>query len=1461
MDWQKLGLALMILVFFLGIGTVFAYTGTGDSDSGSGGGPSDGNTNPPEGNEGGGENNDGGSNSGGGGDGGTDYTGVPGSCYDTDDNDLFNNADRSDEFSCVLPLGSDHIEGSIWDTDLTTTMSGEAPPRDETVSVFFAGSVEQGNDNEQNTQSDSDSIIEHYIVDIQSESDGYYGYGKHDSVDSYSGFPEGTVFQNGRAIDPPNDITEQCGDGFENEGLSKTGKNSQSTSGIDCRPDYGRIRQTYDADGDPGSESSYQRDGLTCRSDNEDSGGGGANPTCTDAESGECSGGSSSSCTSDTCDPGDDATCKNHPNKGTWNDAWSSDESHNYWETSGDVLIHENCNVVGSWSERGTEGSDDSCTDYSTEQVCSPLPDGSQACTSYCESSDGGSCSGGDSESISGDYRDWEDTRTNCNNFNLVDGGGESSGDDSGADKADNDPAGTFTEFTAYNGNDRVWCGYEYTLTVDADGPKGYGDGFVVIHEGSIVATESPDGSDTVGTVHHGRDGSIDSTSNYLNRVSTSCPGDKTTCLKYVDFMTVGGSGTQGSPEWTTVDDAVKINDGETETYTADESYSVCKKINDIAETQASGPGHEIIECDYERGSKGSEDISPLPEVAGDEPNEQLMMMEGPEVDNSVTKEYLAFEQRVVDWDEDTGVFGESLDSNACITKGKAVSEGTVAPIQTYNVVDESFEMGDPSPDWEVCLDLDDGTGDDKPWDNQDNSLSSQDFGGEWYDLDDERINGYLSGNNLISGGDPDDINDIAYYWRTNPNPQHSTYNPTGGQSGVALEDDCDPALNGCDTTGNSVSGNGLFFGNFTDFSRDEDYHPQSENSTPPYGMNPRLDGHLKKLKEDSDQLEPGMETEYSMDFNDQDNYWLDSRGGQNYADQFGYVDDRSDAISNRGNSRNPNTGEDYRPGQTYARTSSAIRGSIRSDSVMKTQKVFGNSIVVESTSSGQFKAGEGYWLDPDELEANNTDFKSNWWDLVRFNIDITGPDSGLGWDDGSNPEIASYDTKQGSSVIRGGIHWEDEGSGGSDYQEPPMCGDDQFEFLVEEVGESVNPGKSDGRYACVTSKDKCVTFADDPPVADIEEYRQAGEPDEEFGRLKNDKEICLKDYPDQQSKWWDQDYGDVTGDGVQDTCNVNDLYGSEAIRWIDADYVSNHPHAVTGGIDDDWNQYIQQQHESGRHEEYVSEPGEDSWSFGSESPVPSGSRAVGNDSIATLGFCGGDDEGEYLVTQQCNTNLCDTNRSIVGVSKNPDGCVIDEETMSYNTDVDERKVFDAGSEITVDLGGESRQMTCFNNYWFDDYPVIFNQQNVEVPFGESTTVSFHVINVQEERTTFEVEMIDPLTDNPSAYQYSTFVEESGDSFETTVAPRSTETYYINVDGSNKAIGDSSQDSEDDLTVRASAVNSEMRGQDFTTVEVVENNATNTSVGRTEPQSVPGVGTLHLIVLALISSAVFFLQS
>jgi hypothetical protein len=198
--------------------------------------------------------------------------------------------------------------------------------------------------------------------------------------------------------------------------------------------------------------------------------------------------------------------------------------------------------------------------------------------------------------------------------------------------------------------------------------------------------------------------------------------------------------------------------------------------------------------------------------------------------------------------------------------------------------------------------------------------------------------------------------------------------------------------------------------------------------------------------------------------------------------------------------------------------------------------------------------------------------------------------------------------------------------------------------------------------------------------------------------------------------------------------------------------------------------------------------------------------------------------------------------------------------SSGYSANTTERKIYEPGDRVEIDLGSGSRDIACFDSTWYEDGPIIFNQNNVEVPFGDSAIASFQVINVQKKRITFEVEMIDPLT-NPSAYQFSTFVKKSGDSFETSVEPQSTKTFYVEIQGSNKAIGDDSKPSEDDLEIRADALGSDLSGEDHTTVEVVENNATNSTLGRSELKSVPGIGPIHIIALIMTSSAIFFLQS
>ncbi len=696
-------------------------------------------------------------------------TGNPGTCWDGNDNDNDGDTDASDD-ACVDPNTNDGIEGNIWDLDLTATMEGGAPTESNAESVFYEGELRKADDTV--IDSDTGGSDEVWVEDEGTEGD-YYAYGLA-ATDGIGGYPAGTVTSGDRVIDPPNpDGGDTCGDGLENDGAapSPDGQDEPNPSGsVPCIKDYGQLLDTPDVN------SPYKRDGMECRDDV---------ASCT---SSSCSGSAcgSPSCTDADCDVDTD---------------YSGDESNEYWLTNGDTLEHYECTVDCTDCVASASGC--SAGDSST---CCGCFDQYGSCTCF-----GSECSAsGDS---AGDERSFDMTETiDCNTHNVIDGGGDTNDDEYGS-KADNDPAAAFTDYTAHADNSigsdgKVWCGYEDITVVDADGPRGYGDGFVLIESGSITATMSPDGTDNVGQ-------RVYVNGAYKDRqdlITTSCPGDKTVCIRYVDYQT-RTSGWKDEDSATAAGNAPTVSD---EVFTPDDAYSVCKMVNYINEQN--GDGTEILDCDYERGG----DVSPLPEACDDEPSEHLILMEGEgEIKSSTSKQYLAYEQRCVDWADDQDYWGDSLTSSACVNKGAIFAEGTVFGAQVTNLP-ESFEQGGESPDLEVCLDIDDGTGDNRVWDNDENDGTMQDYGGEWYDLDDERVNDYLNGagNSLVTGGSPGDWHDVAYYWRENMNPYHSSYNPRGagspdGNTGLALEDDCGPLLTGCDDVQTTTDGKTPVFYSF----------------------------------------------------------------------------------------------------------------------------------------------------------------------------------------------------------------------------------------------------------------------------------------------------------------------------------------------------------------------------------------------------------------------------------------------------------------------------------------------------------------------------------------------------------------------------------------------------------------------------------------------------------------------
>jgi hypothetical protein len=200
---------------------------------------------------------------------------------------------------------------------------------------------------------------------------------------------------------------------------------------------------------------------------------------------------------------------------------------------------------------------------------------------------------------------------------------------------------------------------------------------------------------------------------------------------------------------------------------------------------------------------------------------------------------------------------------------------------------------------------------------------------------------------------------------------------------------------------------------------RDEDFNPFGKNNS--VGT-PLSKGYINKLEEESDQLEDGMSTDTLQSYKDR--IWVNSDGSNDSADQYAITKYRDWSISNRG--------KPYPPWNTYYRDTDNKRNTIDDSTVLKTQKVFANSLAVVAqedvySDSGELVAqdGAGVWIDPDNIEWVKTGGKyeytqGQWDELLNFNMDITGPDSGLGYD--NNETTREY--SQGRKVVQTDIHW-----------------------------------------------------------------------------------------------------------------------------------------------------------------------------------------------------------------------------------------------------------------------------------------------------------------------------------------------------------------------------------------------------------------------------------------------------
>lgn len=805
--------------------------------------------------------------------------------------------------------------------------------------------------------------------------------------------------------------------------------------------------------------------------------------------------------------------------------------------------------------------------------------------------------------------------------------------------------------------------------------------------------------------------------------------------------------------------------------------------------------------------------------ACGDDPNEYLIRehragsgTEGvsefqPLLDDSVRSNYYVCADRPTD----------------CAYNGKVYHQGQTEDISSFSGDEEA---GDGINDPEVCLDID-----------------SSVPGGEWYDMDNDllvnqTLKSYLSDDVMVNGV-------YGYrntrYWGDNPGTDRDS--PNGGAPvGYATEDDCDPDLDACDDAGDTLSGDRWFnAGNFSVTPGDPEGAKQDNFDS---GLG--YEGVHNRIQDMSDQYEPGATTaerwESQAAYSEPTPLYDTIPGPDNWS----LSDDLDNSVSN--------IGESYEPGECYAR-SGGERTDIRETSVFKNERIFGNSYADAEDIDGD-SVTEGVWKDPDDLGSESK---------IKFSCDLTGPDKGYGWDPGTGGKndwhwknTGDKDRNSNSKIVVGNIYFQkNDGDTDSWEQEEDACGDDAKEYLMEELGESPNSKNLEGRWACGTHWEQCVSRnSDNKKFYEIGQYEDTNEIDEQFGRFKNDEEICTLDEVEGFGKrgvWYDQDYGDIDGDGSQETCRENTLYGSQGVRWFPPSYIEDYPFSVRKGIDDDWNARLEELWKDGDFTDNVtSRPGQDSWDFDEESPVSTGTL---NNTIATPGFCGGDDGDERLIVQRCQAQACDTDTSVLGVveANKKTSCILDQSKYPQVSG-NKRQIYQPGESVTFDYGASTREASCFDGVWYDEWPIVFQQDRMDVGKGETRSLSFGVINARSDSRKFRVELVD--TD---VAQFAEFGSKDGDSFVVEVPGQATKSFDVEVYGGDTSIGSST--SYADLRVQGTAIDGHVSGEDRAGINIKDSVQTGGGERKTGPKNVPGIGFIQLLALSFVSTLLFFSQS
>ncbi len=608
-----------------------------------------------------------------------------------------------------------------------------------------------------------------------------------------------------------------------------------------------------------------------------------------------------------------------------------------------------------------------------------------------------------------------------------------------------------------------------------------------------------------------------------------------------------------------------------------------------------------------------------------------------------------------------------------------------------------------------------------------------------------------------------------------------------------------------------------------------------------------------------------------------------------------------------------------------------------------------GESMIVEGTTSFDSavpheviaEAPAHDLMVSEQVIVSSVPGEEDWMNLVSFNLDLTGPDSGIGWDrDDTWPNIdedsaagvtsgQSRDTDPNTGFDRVffyDIYWQDsyedydqdnlDADSLLDFHEPPLCGDDQREYLLEEKGQVQNSEQAVGSFACADGPQYChFRGTTGPKLYEVGDFEQTDQVGEQFGRFKDNEAVCAqrpglsdtdmdRNY-DPNPQWYSQDYAQeisfTSGEGQapnwmtvetsQTICDENDLFGAEGVQWIDKDELQSNPLAYRRGIDDSWNHRMSQMD----HPYLISDPDGDHWDIGDNmiddgySPVPTGTSGLfrGEDSSypdnsvvadptsGDYGFCGGDDASEFLVYQDSQTRHVDNDQDILGVASSQNTCVLDNsqfddidesdlEAGSFSGDElqEERMLYQDGETVTFDQEDDDTQRTiaCFDGQWWGDWPIVFLEDTAEFDLGETGFISFLVINPTDSSKDMELELNPRANDDDDREelaQMTSFESTGTDEMEFTVPASSSTIQRLEVNANREV--DTTSENGYDLEVFGISSDGSLSGADQVDLLIGEDeDLVGTS---SQTRGIPGLTAVQLAVIALISSVIFFFSN